>query len=203
MVVNSTFSAAVPCPSPWTFDVAARGCRRTSSRIETARYDVPLAEYREVLLSATGSQYYSTDGFPGGGINEAYVDGLSITTTLQAQRAHVFTFAVGLTEAAGVENGNHCPCDQGSAPPAFVGTSYLCDTASPAAYPDTRWLDEVLWDGDAKGLGTCAATNGGGARWVTSSLPSASTAGIEARLMADQEKDNEDIAVRSLAIYVR
>lgn len=84
------------------------------------------------------------------GMRGISVDGLAITRG--RPRQHVFTFAHGCTEVFGDGAACCCHCDEGTAPPAFVGASYLCGEPQQSVQPGNtgnRFFDEgdPLFDG--------------------------------------------------------
>ena len=80
-------------------------------------------------------QYGSNDAFgdfPPISIDDTYMDGLSITHTVNGTRVHLFTYAIGFGEVS--TDDSNCPGVQGGAQPqSFVGTDYFCATANSAA----------------------------------------------------------------------
>ncbi|MBX3231435.1 MAG: hypothetical protein KIT84_10855 [Labilithrix sp.] len=192
------------CPSAWRFDAEPGGCRRATNQVDGVVFDAPLSSFTEVLLSAVGRQRASPDAFHSDDLDRAYMDGVSVTTTIDGKRAHVFSFAVGLTEDATIEPENHCPCDKGARTPAsFVGANFLCDTAVTTGYPEEVWqTTKDLWAQDARGA-DCTKAVAPGPRLSTVKLPSASAGPLEVRLMADQPRSNEDVALKRLVVYVR
>ena len=71
-------------------------------------------------------------------IDEAYVDGISITHG--TPRNHLFTYA-----AAWKITG--CPCKGGKEPPAFVGNNYYCgdDVVPPGHSWKRKWFPDYLF----------------------------------------------------------
>lgn len=197
-VIDLDVARGDPCPGEWIADGGPGVCSRHDDTVSTATFPVPVAVYDEVLARARGRQFGTTDSFGNVGIDEIYVDGLSLTAGVAGQRQHVATFAVGLTSTAGLEPQNMCPCAGTDVAPAFV-TTYLCDTAG-VDYPDRVWLPGLLWDDDASDE-MCALAPA--PRWQHRSLPEPTSAPIEARLMCDQPRTNEDVGVGKLEIYVR
>jgi hypothetical protein len=115
-----------PCPRGWQETAMPRLCVHgvVPSTMTTASITAkaPLASYDQVMVSVIGFQYGTTDGFgtsPSLTIDDAYVDGLSITTA-ETPRRHIASYAVGLREDASRGGGLLCPCLGGQPPPPFV-----------------------------------------------------------------------------------
>lgn len=154
---------------------------------------VPLDSYSQIRGTARGRQYGTADAFAfGGTIDQEYVDGVSIT--VGSPREHVWTYAVGLFDNAGITDHQICPCGdgRGTPAPAFVGTSYHCDSGN--EYPFSllcEWHAPTLWsDG-----GTCGPRSD---PWFEVAVGSRSDP-IEVRVMASQ--DDEDIGIELLELY--
>lgn len=202
--VVSLQASANGCPGDWVWEEAASACVRHNDDISRAEFSPPVSNYTEVAGRAAGAQFASTDSFVGTTLIGPYVDGLSLTLDdASAAPVHLWSFAVGLTDTPGVEDNNTCPCNEGSTDtaPAFVGTSYFCDSAA-TEYPEDVWFPEDLWDADATD-GTCADASPADPRWFRVELASASSAAIGARLMCNQPRTNESVGVRELELYVR
>ena len=108
--------------------------------------------YTGVCGSVGGLQKGGTSGFyTTKTINEAYLDGISITRTADGKRKHVMSLAAGFSERASGKKA--CPCNtgaKGGAPPLFVGNDYYCESGSsnePAS--DTIYSNDPLWDGQS------------------------------------------------------
>ena len=108
--------------------------------------------YTRVCGLVGASQKGQTGGFYATkSINEAYLDGVSITRIADGKRKHVMSLAAGYSEQASRKKA--CPCNtgaKGGAPPLFVGNDYYCESGSsnePDA--DTIYSNDVLWDRDS------------------------------------------------------
>ena len=105
------------------------------------------ASYHKICGKARGYQRHTTDAFGGVGtmprkpksINEAYVDGLSIT--LGSPRKHGWTYAVGFSDE--LSSLGNCPCGAtpGEAAFPFMKDDYYCESGSPTtARPSNAFL---------------------------------------------------------------
>ena len=113
--------------------------------------------YRDILGIPTSPRAYTID--------DAYVDGLSLTHG--NPRQHIWTFAVAYNDADGQQYPEYlCPCTRtgssGVAIPLFVGSNYFCDTGNHGSggRNDEFYDDDPLWDGaGCRGTDTCCSFN--------------------------------------------
>ena len=159
------------CPSGWTKittnDLGQPSidmCRSPSDNggCYPTIFTVNGTSYHKICGKARGYQRYTTDAFGGVGttprntksINEAYVDGLSIT--LGSPRKHVWTYAVGFSDER--SSLGNCPCGAtpGEIAFPFIKDNYYCESGSPTtARPSNAFLtSDPLWDGSG-----CIAAN--------------------------------------------
>jgi dynein heavy chain len=135
----------------------------------------------------------SPDGFLNGfgqnpgGIDHAYLDGISMTRG--SPRQHIWSFGNG-------HGGNpRCPCDntnrnQAPLPPYFVGNDYFCDGGHNGA----------LWDGAECNTPCCTFNS---PPWFNVTLPAPTSDTIEVRICADQTFDDEKTQISVMDIYVK
>ena len=208
------------CPSNWS-DYPSPGNIRSCGRplAERSRescvstyFSSSNYEYNRVCGRATGYQVLSTDAFgPSQGrqsfdhtINDAYVDGLSLT--YGRERTHIWTFAAGHSEANDINFACYCGDNTtyGSQPPAYVGRNFFCESAIntnvPAEY-DTFYVEDPLWDGQDCPYTNCCTFNS--PPWFSIQLPTSTVDDIEARICLDESSANEDLTVSLLEIYVQ
>ena len=138
-------------------------------------------------------------------IDSYYVDGISVTHG-SSPRKHIWTFAAAVHEYnSGWQS--VCPCtntrnSQHATIPSFVGHDYFCDTGSENHFQYIFYGDDPLWDGEGCGqFNTCCSWNS--PPWFLKKLSSPTSDDIEMRLCADSNRDNEDITVEMLEIYVQ
>ena len=171
---------------------ASAGC--SSVELSTANI-----QYSDVCGRITAYQVGRTDDFrvTNDDINSAYVDGVSLTHG--NPRQHIWTFA-----AAGRMDGICDPC-RDEPRPANVGSNFFCDSGNPRslnASPGTFHSDNPLWDGDE-----CAADNEccptDNPPYFHKTLPQSTTDDIEMRVCRNEGRDNEDIAIETVEIYVQ
>ena len=91
------------------------------------------AEYHKICGKVRGYQRTTTDAFGGPhpmgkAIDEAYVDGVSIT--LANPRRHVWTYASGYSDD--LAHSSNCPCSSTSGVGAypFIGEHYYCESGT-------------------------------------------------------------------------
>lgn len=136
-------------------------------------------------------------------INEAYIDGVSLTHG--SPRNHIWSFVAALDETDGHLSG--CECSNIDANekveiPPFIGSDYFCDTGSRDDVGFELYDEDPLWNG--KGCGpksTCCTFNE--PPWFSKELPTVITDNIELRVCRDSRRDNEDTPLEIVEIYVR
>ena len=161
--------------------------------------------YTHVCGRARGYQFRTTDAFrafEGNGINDAYVDGLSITRG--SPRKHIWTYAVGFQERElGRGSGVECPCaiptyaSQFKA--SFVGDDYYCESGFAITLKSRIGWEDPLWDGDGctQSVNTCCQRFG----WFHKTAPLTSD-NIEVRWCCDQWQGDEDFFTDIVEIWV-
>lgn len=77
------------------------------------------------------------------------------------------------------------------------------DQQDAPGFPANDWFTDDLWDGDALDEACTAAGGTGTPRHVVAQLPQASSEPIEVRLMCNLLRTNEDVAVRTLQLWLR
>ena len=140
------------------------------------------------------------------GIDNHYVDGISLTHRAAGRRQHIWTFAAGLAEVTTHWCEYGCPCDTGynDRIPNFVGYDYFCDSGVDHAWSNNLALhpDDVLWDGrDCTSTSTCCQLNN--PPWFTKNLTSATTDDIEMRICTNSLRHEDDIPFELIELYVQ
>ena len=200
------------CPSAWrqvTFN-GERVCARPTSSVgscPTALYPVG-HQYRKVCGRVIGYQLGSPAAFdysnknPGTTIDEAYLDGISIT--YGTPRTHIWSYTAGSSETGRCIRSN-CPCSNGNqAPPSFVGHNYYCESAYRGDCWTLNYLpDDPLWDGQqCDNEGTCC-TGVNTPPWFSVSLSGTASDDIEVRICHNQDTTDEDTPIQLLELYVQ
>ena len=155
--------------------------------------------YSRICGRVIGYQFGTPDGFKGGSINDAYIDGVSITRG--SPRQHVWTL-IDLWNLHA-----RCPCAGGIALVGSIfGDDYYCESGSPLAGTyDTSVVhtDDPLWDGHgctSFESGCCANPD---PPWFHKELSSCTTDYIELRICGGEDTVNEDTPVSLYEIYVQ
>ena len=194
------------CPSTWReyTSSSVRVCGRPDSSTASCpgtSYTTG-RQYSKVCGRIIGYQVASPDGFFIKRIDEAYVDGISVT--YGSPRNHIWTFAAGVTENSNLHRVNNCPCQDYIAkqPPSFVGDNYYCESGNPSDgfTSDLLYNSDKLWDGQQCGdEGDCCT----GPPWFSVELDNNSTDSIEVRICGDEGTTNEDTPIELLEIYIQ
>ena len=170
------------------------------------------SQYSRVCGRALAYRFGRTFAFNDGsrrGIDDRYVDGLSLTHGAPGSRQHIWTFASGLyTGSYGSWYNIHkCPCDNGDSPPSpFVSNDYFCESTLTASNHERNQYrfqpNATLWDGKVcEGGGTCCKFNN--PPWFTKNLTSSTTDRIELRVCLLFSSRWSDIALEQLELYVQ
>ena len=199
------------CPDPWILaDVDGKSyCRVPTDNSGCSSVIYHITEYYNMTRGLVrGYQRGTPDGFAlsrdeNAGINDPYVDGVSITIGSNPRR-HVWTYAAGLTSMGNYPN-NNCPCavTPGPDPPSFVGKNYYCSSGSPN-FPahDHLCADIPLWQGtnctDAKD--NCCGNVG--LPWFYREFPTYQHEDFEVRICYNQGYSDESIFIDKLELYI-
>ena len=145
-------------------------------------YPVYNLSYTQITGQIRGYQIKSSDGFVSVGdprptnfmnLNSNYLDGVSISTN----GLHVWSFAAG------------CNCRNTTNKPTIIGEDYTCDGVQ-AAENDYY---ELLWPSQLCGKN---------ATWFHKILPPTTT-DIKVRICRDQNREDEDLAIKTLELYIK
>ena len=160
-----------------------------------------------------GYQYATTDAFRAYtlnsslGLNEAYVDGASITYDTAVPK-HIWTYATGIATNVTREDRKDalCPCNSDSTAqvPPYVGSDYYCDTGNNAVDPQFNvfFPNDPLWDGqqcDGVEAPCCTHPN---MPWFTKTLNKITNEDVQLRLCSNQYLSDELTLLQSITLYV-
>ena len=198
------------CPREWR-ELLVNGikvCRSPSdsSGCYSKVFTVNSTRYHKIRGFVRGYEKTGTDSFDSRrgvrGINEAYVDGVSIT--LGNPRKHVWTYVAGYTDSANVPSSN-CPCSPipGPAPPAFVGEHYYCESGNNGQSSNGFYTDDPLWDGAGCVHAKNTCCNIVGLPWFFREFPTMQQEDIEVRICTDEHYGNEAVLVDKLQLYIQ
>ena len=204
------------CPSNWRLITSpVRGCGRRTSLCNSAIFPVNGRTYSHVCGRVFAYQRGSTNAFDlpsNRNLDDAYLDGVSLTHGVSGSRQHIWSFVSALYEQnAGYNIATNCACTNTNynwtlSTPSFVGKDYFCDTGNPGPdfqngiyyYPD----NDPLWDGEGCGsTSTCCEFNN--PPWFCKTLPQPTSDDIELRICGDQPTSNEDVIISLVDINVQ
>ena len=101
---------------------------------------------------------------------------------------------------ATTHDATYCPCNNNptaASVPGFVGQDYFCDVEGSSTYSS----GDRLWDGSSC-LSTAPRCCDKGP-WFCKDLPQATSDDIEFRLCADEGRDNEDVYIEHVELYIQ
>uniref|UniRef100_A0A1X7TDV2 Fibrinogen C-terminal domain-containing protein n=1 Tax=Amphimedon queenslandica TaxID=400682 RepID=A0A1X7TDV2_AMPQE len=158
--------------------------------------------YTKVCGQARGYQFGSPDGvYPNGyDIDDAYVDGLSITHGSNP-RQHIWTYAVGVT--ADDASASSCPCNNGTTAtiPSYVGNDYYCESGT--TFRIYNFVpDDIIWDGQQCDLRESPCCSSSTIPWFIKTLPQSVTDDIELRVCSNEGYSNEATPIDIIEIYI-
>ena len=146
--------------------------------------------YTHVCGRARGYRFRTADGFRrnGGGttINDAYIDGLSITRG--SPRTHIWSYAAGI---------GGCRCHSQESEryrPTFVGNDYYCEWSDTSKAGERLAWGDPLWDGESCNV-CCQGP------WFHKEVPP-TTDNIEVRWCCDESRASEDFYTDIVEIWV-
>ena len=158
-------------------------------------------DYTAVCGVAAGYAYNSPDTFgythsPSQTIDEAYVDGISIT--YGNPRQHLFTYAAAYTF-------DDCPCRGGATGPAFVEDNYYCGEQLLAEGENlqSKWYtNTILWHAATDCIDLDCRDDP--RPWFSVETAGGPTSDpVEIRSCQDQSFSDEAVGIASLEIYIR
>ena len=202
------------CPSNWMEGTPVRTCGRLTSEGASCSgeyFSTRSLQYSKVCGRAIGYQYGDPGAFsiflrePANSPDDNYVDGVSITHGMP--RTHIWTYAVGATEATVLNHTGNCPCSSPAAttnelPPSFIGDNYFCESGNPEGITGgIVFEDDPVWDGE-QCEGECCS-NGKSPPWFSVSLPNPTSDDIEVRICANEGTSNEDTLIQLLELFIQ
>ena len=199
------------CPQNFHLYTQDRLCGKSTDGkgCDSVKYNTSGVRYSKVCGRVAGYQFASPDGFVhkrlfcrGCGIDEAYVDGVSITHG-ESPRKHIWTFIASLYEA-----GSTCPCSSPNAThvqlPSFVGNDYYCEASLHSFdWDSVLYSDDVLWDGKNCDANEAPCCDRPLLPWFCKELPEPTSDDLEVRICADEVLRNEDVPIEDIELYVQ
>ena len=205
------------CPSSWMMEINApvRTCGRppsTGASCPGEYFSTRSLQYSKVCGRVIGYQYGDPGAFNlhqrqrANSPDDNYVDGVSVTHGIS--RTHIWTYAVGVSEANLFNHSGNCPCSSPAAttnvlPPSFIGDNYFCESGNPGrgSPGGVVFEDDPVWDGE-QCEGECCS-NGKSPPWFSVTLPKPTSDDIEVRICGDEGTHNEDTPVQLLEIFIQ
>ena len=170
-------------------------CRKTVSvGCSSVTFPAHGVGYSKVCGRVYGYQTNTPDGFqrhhycPGCTIEQQYLDGVSITHG--HPRQHIWSLAAAFHEP-------RCPCTAYPTNiylPSFVENDFSCEWEGRSTYVSS----DRLWDG--QGCSVDAVHN---SAWFCKELPQPTTDDIEFRVCTDEPRNNEDVYIEHVELYVQ
>ena len=202
------------CPPGLVYNVieGRRLCRKPSlPGCYSTIFSTQGVEYRKVCGKVIGYQYYKTNGFGPSrytpGINETYIDGVSLTHG--SPRQHVWSFAAAhdkFYDPGLRRTSTNCPCLHSNASfvgviPSFVGEDYYCETGSRKKVQRRYYFNDPLWDGEGcEGVNECCDRGG---PWFSKQLPQPTQDDIEMRVCMNSARSVEDTVLEQIKLYIQ
>ena len=162
--------------------------------------------YSRVCGQLRGYQFASPEAFnfynfdPSRTIDDAYVDGVSITYG-SAPRKHIWTYANGID----LGSSWGCPCNTNSNEPVppYVGSDYYCETGvNTGRYQYRFYPNDPLWDGQqcvGPEAPCCTHRN---MPWFLKTLNETTTEDIELRVSGNWGVNDEDTPLQVIELFV-
>ena len=211
-IAHFDISAGDPCPSGWRRDTTStvsycRVINDTGHNVcSSTSFSTSGESYQKVCGKARGYQQGWVHSFLSYhhdsqvvDINDAYLDGLSITYGHPHQ--HIWSYVAGrFDNHTSIAN---CPCAIGgglSAPP-FVETNYYCESGNSDVDSYTEYfLDDPLWDRSGCITSTCCSNPV--QPWFYYELSETSSSEIEARICTFLV-DTRNVFIDQLDLYIQ
>ena len=200
------------CPSNWnTLSSPVRTCGRglnSSGGCSSVFYSTFGVPYSHVCGRIIAYQHGSTQAFisVSSGIDDAHIDGVSLTHGSVGSRRHIWSFVSAAGESRGFFSYALCECSTNYRWPhstGFVGNDYFCDTGNENNQPSTTafYSDDPLWDGQGcSSNSTCCQFNN--PPWFCKTLPyRPTTDALEVRICNNHF--DGDVPIQLIEIYVQ
>ena len=197
-----------PCPPNFNLSYAQpkRLCGKSTDGkgCDSVSFNTSGLHYKKVCGRVVGYQRGTPNEFQCSSCNidEAYVDGISIT--YGSPRKHIWTLAAALFENG--QKSHTCPCDTPSEePPSFVGSDYYCESADDSApLNDSKlYSDDPLWDREGCDGDEAPCCERPDLPWFCKELPEPTSDDLEVRICTDGFLDKEDVPVEVIELYVQ
>ena len=202
-VVDVNMAQDNSCPGTWRMISSPKKLcvGGVNGGCDSAHFNTRGVSFQHICGQTKSYQKGWTDAFElalGKGIDDIYVDGISIT--LGSPRQHIWTYAIS------PRDDSICPCapTPGAKPPTFVENNYYCESGNNAQKNPTLatfYLSDVLWDGKNCSANSRCCTQLGMPWFYRKSIASLSE-NIEVRICKTAPHSDEDAAVEEMEIFV-
>ena len=211
-VANFDLTEGDDCPSPLNKTILSNGMSMCQTSVPelgclAVKFSVGGKKYNKTSGSIRGYQKGTTDGFRAShddnwGINEAYVDGVSITIG-DNRRKHVWTYAAGFSAEENKPTSN-CPCSvtRGPDPPTFVGGNYYCQSGSRLIPDQDTYYMSPLWQGNGCTNKRDNCCGNIGAPMFLREFPTPQNEDIEVRICCNQPLSDEAVLIDQLLLRI-
>ena len=194
------------CPSNWTDSSinGFRGCKQRDTSVYSCK-----STFFQTNCTVLGYEQGTPDAFANSvidgytSIDQAYVDGVSLTHGRPGSRKHIWTFAASFSETTSLGHQAFvCRCNDRNLSwtydePSHVGRDYFCDTSQTSVGIKT----DPLWS--SRG---CGPQNGccdfHEPPWFNKSLAEPTNDDLELRICLGHAPYDEDLIVSLIEIYV-
>ena len=200
-VVDVNMADDSSCPGAWRMITSPRKLcvGGVNAGCDSAHFHTRGIHFQHICGQTKSYQKGIPDAFTGKstkGIDEVYVDGISIT--LGSPRQHIWTYGTSYRDDY------WCPCAPSHpyTPSAFVDSNYYCESGTDVQPVSTLfYLSDPLWDGQdcPANSGCCAQL---GMPWFYRRTPIPLSESIEVRICKDELYADEDTAIEEMEIYV-
>ena len=200
-VVDVNMAHDRSCPGAWRMITSPRKLcvGGVNAGCDSAHFHTRGTRFQHICGQTKSYQKGTPDAFNDKstkGIDEIYVDGISIT--LGSPRQHIWTYCGAYKDDLA------CPCapTPGHNPPKFINSFYYCESGNNGTISDDKfYLSDPLWDGQdcPANSGCCAQL---GMPWFYRRTPIPLSENIEVRICKDQTHDDENITIEEMEIYV-
>ncbi len=203
------------CPKAWQLKSSGtiRGCGNVRPEFCNSVFFPTGFSYSQLCGRITAIQFGGPDAFFTNfrnhrGLEENYLDGVSLTHGSPGNRVHIWSFTIASSLSSSSESS--CPCIDSTRPwpeviPSFIGNNYYCDTGNPTlatAKKNQYYTDNPVWDGlGCSENSTCCTANN--PPWFHTELTVPTSDPVEARLCTNANLNTEDVVVTRLEIYVK
>ena len=206
------------CPSAWNLvTTPVRSCGRRASSFgvcDSESYPISRS-YSSVCGRIIAFQIGRAGGFHNifghslSGIDDAYLDGVSLTHGQQGSRVHIWSFVGAYYEqSTSYRTDTTCPCSNTQITwshqiPSFINNYYFCDTGNPGpTVSNTAFYNDPLWDGQGCGsTSSCCTFNT--PPYFSRTLNESTSDALEIRNCYADGSDSENKLITLIDIYVK